>query len=1188
MLAILLIVSLAALIWWIWQRFGDDLKARWIEFRRTPEIPANALTKIWSQFHRRIPLAMKRHVRRYPVYLVMGDDRSGKSKLIDSCGFLNVQGYRYHPNLDDSDFMKVYLGNESLIIELSASFLYTNTIDHANALLRLWKKLPQNTQLVMTIDAHQLMHGNEENQTRTAEALMGKLALFSEYNRDAVSFSLVLTHMDSIKGFNSFLNFAVENQLDFFVHLSESKPIANFARGLESYTRYGSAALVSTDSESFVEICNFLMTARKTLGALQTLMSLACSRNTIEETRLRKVCLISADQRDKSIGLIENNPFLHSGFSESYLDNLSKKHLKISSWLVGLLLLGSSYSFIDERMTINRAAELIQDMPAITMRSYAEVVHPTFRKLYQEHRHLQEMQYKFKGFHFEHYPQQANIVRRHIAGILRKTYLIPQLELVQKQERIYSRTIVLLALLHATRNNELGNYFHLEADADVRMDPPLPGELVSDYIEFNTDADEADLFELAIKPYGVITAINKTIFPWSSSDLMSGLADMLEDPYIDEDKLEDIKASSRAILARVDRSREYPYLDEERLWLTLHGHVSPETLAQWARFPTVAQVNASGVIQALKLITSTTIDPPRLPKNFNHLLKQIQQTIDEGKLLIDENKIGIVDIQLANQTYHFDTNRWLVLTLRSKVNAMLNAYYDQNSVAPGWIFFDQQEHSTKIALGISTDESGVLINNAQVDVRLTREGFENNVKPAVESMSALIDVIPLDIPERQELLNYFIRNLSAYSGNYANAYWSFFKNMVIRIDDADHLVTYLKELQRPGSAFVQNLIRVKENVLLDLPVGPNYQPIRDRLEDFNFLKKLMTEQAGSYPELNRYISIISGLYISLVANEDVAPAPTDKGAQSAVGLKAVLSPIGRVAYDILTGADGSPLRLVDGWLRDLSIPDSWRGPFLAPVLKARDFGRHDVNVIINRQWTELWNHDVLPLFSSFPFDHTRGGTAGDLSPESLNTVFHPTNGSFWIEVRRIFGVLFQIQEGRWTVRPDIQRAFQIPEGMPERLNAASNLTLALWDKDSQPKPLTFKLRVEMIPETKYMTDADDIAIKPALVYLRSGSSSALGFNQKSLWQEISMEWWSKGSANAGIEFDSQDEKAKKYASVDLDDSRWALLKLISQANHAGLAYDWTVALLDKPADKLKTTVIFKRDPFELFNALKNR
>ncbi|NDE68812.1 MAG: hypothetical protein EB057_01915, partial [Microbacteriaceae bacterium] len=162
---------------------------------------------------------------------------------------------------------------------------------------------------------------------------------------------------------------------------------------------------------------------------------------------------------------------------------------------------------------------------------------------------------------------------------------------------------------------------------------------------------------------------------------------------------------------------------------------------------------------------------------------------------------------------------------------------------PGWIFFDQQEHVTKIALGVSTDESGSLINNAQIDTRLTREAFESNVKPAIESMTAIIDDLPLEAQERQRLVDFFIHNLSAYSGHYANAYWSFFKNISIQIQDPDRLVTYLKELQRPGSAFVQNLVRVKENVLLDLPSGPNYQPLRDRLEDFTFLKKLMAEQA---------------------------------------------------------------------------------------------------------------------------------------------------------------------------------------------------------------------------------------------------------------------------------------------------------------------------------------------------------
>ena len=85
-----------------------------------------------------------------------------------------------------------------------------------------------------------------------------------------------------------------------------------------------------------------------------------------------------------------------------------------------------------------------------------------------------------------------------------------------------------------------------------------------------------------------------------------------------------------------------------------------------------------------------------------------------------------------------------------------------------------------------------------------------------------------------------------------------------------------------------------------------------------------------------------------------------------------------------------------------------------------------------------------------------------------------------------------------------------------------------------------------------------------------------------------MEWWPKGTANVGIEFESTDEKAKKYASLEVSDSRWPLLKLLAQANRAGLSYRWSVSLLDNPNEKLNAGFAFRRDPFEFFSAIKNR
>lgn len=1188
LIGLLALLLFAALAWWVWKRYRESLFAWWEAFRREPEIEPDALTRIWVHFWRRVPVALRWQIRRYPVYVVLGDDRSGKSELIRCCAALDIQANRYHPSIVDADYIRIYLGNESIILELSASFLHANTPDHANALLRLWKRLPSNTHLVLTIDAYEMMHGNEQQQNLVAQALVGKLALFGELNQRPVPYSLVLTHMDRIHGFRSLLAFVDENNFDLSVRLTASDPIANFSQGLDYYAQYSASPLLHCDTRSFVEILNFMSSIKEILATLQGLMHLALTQNSMTTSDLRKVCLISNVAGESQHQLTTNNPFIQEAVKERLLDRLNGSHLRIAASIALVATLYQGFSFWSERTTLIRAAELINEMPAITLNSYAEIIHPTFKRLYLTLRTENLMRRDIGDQHFKFYPEQANRIRREIAKTIRTSYLLPRLNLAQHQDRVYSRTINLLAILHASTQNELGQFYVDDLDPDPNETQSLPQEVVTDYIAFNNDPNASDLVELESKPYGIVSAINATGYTLRITQMLSSLDDMADDPYIDPEKLENLKSVARVLLTRIERQHAIPYFDEKRQWLTQHGHVSPETIHEWERFPLESQIRSALVREALQLLVTTEVEASDVPMNFNLLLKRIQETIEDNKKLIAANKMGVIDVQLANELFQFDTDKWLTLTLRSKIYELLNAYYLQSVSTPGWIFFEPRDHVARVALGYSTDESGVLINNAQVDLRLTREGYEENVKPAIESMSSLIDIIPLQPEDRQRFLDFFVRNLSAYAGHYANAYWGFFRSIIIRIENPDQLITYLKELQRPGSAFVQNLVRVKENVLLDLPQSPNYQPMRDRLEDFVFLKKLMAEQAGTYPELARYLGIVAGLYDALISDEPPPIPISDKQAQASQGLKSILTPLGRVSFDMLTGADGSPLRLTEGWLRDLSIPESWRGPFLAPMLKVREMGRNDVDRIVSRQWAQLWDQQVLPLLSQFPFDSTRGGTAPELAPEALNAIFHPVNGSFWLEIRRIFGVLFVIQDGKWSVRPEVARAFRLPDNMDDRLNAVSDLTLELWDKEGLPKPMNFKVKVDMIPEIKPMANANDQTIRPSLVYLRSGSASALGFNQKSIWQDISMEWWPKGTANVGIEFESIDEKAKKYASLEVSDSRWPLLKLLAQANRAGLSYRWSVSLLDNPNEKLNAGFAFRRDPFEFFSAIKNR
>jgi len=205
-------------------------------------------------------------------------------------------------------------------------------------------------------------------------------------------------------------------------------------------------------------------------------------------------------------------------------------------------------------------------------------------------------------------------------------------------------------------------------------------------------------------------------------------------------------------------------------------------------------------------------------------------------------------------------------------------------------------------------------------------------------------------------------------------------------------------------------------------------------------------------------------------------------------------------------------------------------------------------------------------------------------------VFHPNNGIFWNEVRAYYSSLFDIKEGKWKLRSEISSVLQIPDDMESKLNAASSLTIAMWDKDGNETARHFNVKAGLLPVVK-PSDGEEAEETPvSLSFLKSGSTSVLGFNQKDIWQDLSFEWWQKLSSSVGVELPNQKKEAsKKYLSVDVDDANWSLLHLLSQSDSANSStYTWVVAQPQNPKHKMNVVFTFKRNPFELFTALRNK
>lgn len=1182
-LVILLIISIALLGWWIWNKFGKRIQGWWAELIRRPEISRTALIDIWSHFHRSLPLTIRTVVRNYPIYIVLGDDRSGKSTLINNHVDPDFQDLRHHTVDAENPLMRISMGYDAVICEISAGFLYATSRDYVDALLAFWIKLPIDTKVVMAVDAHAFTNSSEELQKKIVDALVGKLSLLTEIKGSPVGFNLALTHMDRTPGFAEFYSFSEETGIGLDVTLSSGTTIPTFSTGLAHYIDYLPNVLVSRSSSDFESILRFFNLSRDILYLIESLFIDGAHRNNLAYAQLERVTLNSDVIYTLHNSADTNNPFYNQALIRKPFDFITKKHLKRSGLLFIVLFIIQQYTFWHDRSVLQSSAYYISILSSLTPSEYIQKAHPVFvdlNKLYQDLASSNPIR-SFKG---SYYMNEIDKLDYMLSKAIRTTYLLPRLELAQTHENSYKNTIRFMALLHANDKNELSNYFsNSEFDSSLN----LPYEIEQDYIHSNNNLDDDQLKNLSLKDYG-FSGGNIATKPWSS--LTEALELAVQDEFISPQELETIQLYARNTESIYNEMALYPYLDEQKLWLQSNGHVSPFTIEIWKSVPTQSDFAAPNLKQVLALIENASITYSERPTSILDCFYKIQSIMEDYKSNVKSSNynLGIIRIPLGTDFYSFDSNKWNEVVYRSTIKQLLISYYRSNIQKDGWIFFNPQNTTYRIQLGVSSDELGVLLNNAQVDTRLTREAFDQQVKPAINLLTTLLPDLPLAQEDKQELIDFFVSNLTVYSGKYANAYWDFFKNIIVRITGPENLKSFLREIQRPGSAFTQNLVRIKESVLLDIPAGPNYQPVRDRLEDFRFMDKLMQEQAGSYPQLARFVTIVTEMSDQL--DKDSTPPLTDKKNADTNGLMTLLSPMGRVSYDMLLQNEGSYLHRAEVFLRDLNIPVNWQTPFLTPFLKAREYGRAEIISTIASSWTKLWSTTVSPMLNYYPFAIRESALTSDLNPSSLKAVFHPNNGIFWNEVRAYYSSLFDIKEGKWKLRSEISSVLQIPDDMESKLNAASSLTIAMWDKDGNETPIHFNVKAGLLPVVK-PSDGEDAEETPvSLSFLKSGSTSVLGFNQKDIWQDLSFEWWQKLSSSVGVELPSQKKEAsKKYLSVDVDDANWSLLHLLSQSDSANSStYTWVVAQPQNPKHKMNVVFTFKRNPFELFTALRNK
>jgi type VI protein secretion system component VasK len=248
----------------------------------------------------------------------------------------------------------------------------------------------------------------------------------------------------------------------------------------------------------------------------------------------------------------------------------------------------------------------------------------------------------------------------------------------------------------------------------------------------------------------------------------------------------------------------------------------------------------------------------------------------------------------------------------------------------------------------------------------------------------------------------------------------------------------------------------------------------------------------------------------------------------------------------LNGGD-SPLTEVSAFLDAASIPTSMREPFLAPVDQTYRFGMADIEKAVKEGYEDDVRPEIDPLLGRFPFNTASSTDASAADVEaSLGK-----KGSYWKAFDAIVvPVCDKSTDGVYTAKSAQGRTVQLPAGATKLAQWATKLGKVLWDKDGKAQPLYISAKPLPLPS---MEPEETVTLS----YLRSGSASVYGFNQTPAYQTLAAPWSPGEPSSVGLELTTTGGGEKQFASIDVENSDFAILRLLEKAKTTQtVVYTW--------------------------------
>ncbi len=1118
---------------------------------KTGELTQKSFQRTWKKFITQIPREFRSLAKQHQQFLVLGDEKSGKTELIQGLIEQSQNIYPFEVEYIKDPNVQFYIGPKQIIQELSVGIVRDRTITARKGLIQLWKKLYSKYPpfIVISYNCWSDISEDAREIAKSASIIAGKLSLLSEITKKTLKIRVALTHLDKIEGYVEFADFLKQHNIAFEIPLVTNFESLSLEHSLSAFKdKYVSLILTSVSGDDFLKILKFFEEMPKYFTGLEGYLRALTTGNISGQLELEKLTFTTK--------LEPYTSFPSFGWTAPPSNSIFYRHpmLKhqMASAAVFLVCTGLIMNnFFKDRLNVKLAEDGIDSLVYLQPKVFIEEVIPQI-----EHLSMNRPADAYIPLLPQFYKRQLKETNNTLSMRIRKHILEPNLRKVLLQDGQEIKTLYMLGLIYATKDNRLGHKI-LKNIQDWSSALELDEKLIRSYIRANADNTNHRIDIEHLDKLNTVVALTSPS-PWL--DFLSRFQDIANQPVFTGHNFESLRKEAPHLLSEYRRIKNDPH---GFMISNILNEIHETMLNDFARnIQILGWLNENGekVEAFLAFICHSC---PAIPDISDHNVSQFFAKINDVAALKQQDNRSF-DLMLCGEKFSFQTAKWVDLSVAHVIERLIQNYIVANNDTQGEIFFKKTSEIPPLVVESYRKEFPHFAKPIVIDGRYTRLAFEKNVRHTSESLLTLLKSLPLNEEDKERFTRFIQHEVVSYAKQYQLEYEKLYAACDIKSSTLEEVKEILAKISETSSSFHHFLNTVNYHTEV-FSNPPECLSALEEMNHFSFLRTLMSQVKNKNSPFEKYQGLIKNVLAQLSQPSDL------KTYANVTHLEDALTPSGRVTLSILRNDPDSFLNQITEDLIEIGVPPSYHHLFTAPVMQVYHIGVRDLKRGIARVWTESLEPQIDHLFAKRPFS-TESTMVSTF--EEVRKVTNPTS-DVWSLIKQIVSPVSNSSEGHWSPKNGCD--LQLDDTFYAAVNRLSSISHVLWDNDGNPQPI--KLNVQSLP---FEAEEKSYPV-PILSYLVTGNETFHNFNQSPSWHLINIEWWKENSSTVVLELTNRNE-SKAYRDEKVLNTPWSFFELLKKAHEKG-PNTWEWELGDQLGQKVSHVALkFEQNPWSLFQS----